>query len=463
MGAYFQLILLRLTESINNILWEATMKKLIILLLMACVLVSISSPAFASDEIRVYVDDELLQLDEPPIIQEGRTLVPMRALFESLGASVEWEADTHTAVGERDNVTVRIPIGSTMPTINNRIETIEVAAQILDGRTYIPLRFVGEAFGDDVHWDGDTRSITITRAEAELADSAEPDREDETKPIESLSVWVEADPEVVPEGGGQTVTINVTVADNHGYLVEGADVSFFAEAFEAGERTEQLSPAETRTDELGQARATYTTLEADDRRFVTINMSIGKDTSDDYLMEFMDLQIMAADRVASVSGVVKDPFTGNPLEGVHIHFMRRDINRSIGFVETDPEGRYAATVPTDHYGLSFNMEIRDDISVNVSDPGKNYTVDNKKGILKGVITGVSPGKMVMAIGPGFRRDNPDNWTLQAEVQDDGSFVMALFPGTYEVMIAHPSGPPPFKTGVSVQSGQVTDLGTVRGR
>lgn len=437
------------------------MKKLFILLLLLCVFMSFASPALATDGIRVYVDNQLLQLKEPPLMQDGRTLAPMRAFFESLGASVDWEPETQTAIGTRGDITVRIPIGSTRPTINRRIETIDVAAQIIDGRTYIPLRFVGEAFGDDVQWDAATRSITITRVEPTDVDTEE---RDEQKSVESLSIWIEADREVVSEGGGQTVTVNVTVADNQGYLVEGAHVSFFAEAFEAGERDGQLSQSEVITNELGQARVTYTTLAADDRRFVTIQISVGKDVGDDYVMEFRKLQIIAADRAAKVSGVVNDPFTGAPLEGVHIHFQRYDLDsRSIGFTETDAEGRYAATVPTGHYGLSFDMVIRDQISVNISTPGETYTVNNNKGILKGVVTGVPPGKLVMAIGPGFRSTNPDNWTLQAEIKSDGSFVMALFPNTYELIIVDPSGPPPFKTGVSVQSGMVTDLGTVRGR
>ncbi len=434
------------------------MKKLFILFLLVCILMSFTTSAFATDDIRVYVDNQLIQLDDRPIIQDGRTLAPMRALFESLGATVDWEADTRTAVGKRGNVTVRIPIDSTRPTINGRIETIQVAAQIINNRTYIPLRFVGEAFGDLVQWDGAARSITITRgAEEKPTDDADTGERDDQKTVESLSVWVEATPESVPAGGGRTVTITVTVADNNGYLVEGADVRFYAEAFEAGERHGQLSQLEATTDALGEARTTYTTLATDDQRFVTVNLSVGKDD----VMEHRQLQFIAANQSAKVSGVVRDPFTGAPLEGANIHFWRHDLNRSIGFTETDADGHYSATVPTGNYGLSFDLEIRDQISVNVSSPGETYTVNNNKGILKGVVTDVSPGSKVMAIGSGFRSTNPDNWTLQAEIKSDGSFMLALFPNTYELFIVGRSNP--FITGVTVQSGQVTDLGNVSAR
>jgi|LSQX01.3.fsa_nt_gb hypothetical protein len=89
----------------------------------------------------------------------------MRAFFEALGAEVDWEADTETAVGTRDSNTVRIPIGSNQPTVNGQATTIQVLAQIIDGRTYIPLRFVGEALGDEVVWDGATSTINITRGD----------------------------------------------------------------------------------------------------------------------------------------------------------------------------------------------------------------------------------------------------------------------------------------------------------
>ena len=62
-----------------------------------------------------------------------------------------------------------------------------------------------------MQWDGATRSITISRAEA---DGVVNEERDEQEPVESLSVWVEADREAVPEGGNQQVTIIVTVADN---------------------------------------------------------------------------------------------------------------------------------------------------------------------------------------------------------------------------------------------------------
>ena len=139
------------------------MKKSVVLLVLMFFLIAAASTAFSSDGITVYIDNTLIDFEDTPFIQEGRTLVPMRGFFESLEAEVTWEADTRTAVGRRGDITVRIPIGSTEPTVNEEVVPIDVAAQIINGRTYIPLRFVGEALGDEVSWDGETSTISITR------------------------------------------------------------------------------------------------------------------------------------------------------------------------------------------------------------------------------------------------------------------------------------------------------------
>ncbi|HYF92443.1 MAG TPA: copper amine oxidase N-terminal domain-containing protein [Symbiobacteriaceae bacterium] len=97
-------------------------------------------------------------------MQDGRLLVPMRALFEALGAEVRWEADTSTAVGIRGGTEIRIPVGSTSPTVYRVVKTVDVPAQIIAGRTFIPLRLAGEALGDLVGWDAASRTVTVTRA-----------------------------------------------------------------------------------------------------------------------------------------------------------------------------------------------------------------------------------------------------------------------------------------------------------
>ena len=140
-------------------------KKVIILAILLLVVLGFSGVISASSDINVFVGGERLHLEDPPILKDGRTLAPMRHFFEALGATVSWDANTMTAIGKRGNIEVRIPIGSARPTVNGQAAIIDVPAQIINGRTYIPLRFVGEALGDNVVWEGATRTITITRGD----------------------------------------------------------------------------------------------------------------------------------------------------------------------------------------------------------------------------------------------------------------------------------------------------------
>jgi N-acetylmuramoyl-L-alanine amidase len=111
---------------------------------------------------QVILDGRQLTFEVPPIIENGRTLVPLRAIFEAMGASVNWDNSTRTVTSAKGTTTVVLSIGSTSPTVNGQVWPLEVAAKIKDGRTLAPLRFVGEAFGGKVDWNGSTRIITIT-------------------------------------------------------------------------------------------------------------------------------------------------------------------------------------------------------------------------------------------------------------------------------------------------------------
>ncbi len=154
----------------------------IVFLLALTLVVCLPSTALANIDIRI--DGKEYIFDPPPIIKDGRTLAPMRSFFEALGATVDWDAETQTAIGKRGDITVRIPIGSTSPTVNERVETIQVPAQIINSRTYIPLRFVGEALGDDVQWDDTARSITITSSKETVGHKIS--KEDFTLSIDTL-------------------------------------------------------------------------------------------------------------------------------------------------------------------------------------------------------------------------------------------------------------------------------------
>ena len=107
-----------------------------------------------------------------PVIRDGRTLLPIRAVVEAMGGEVEWKADTKTTVLKKDGNTVELTIGSNTAYLNGQGDKIDTAPVIINGRTMLPLRYVAESFGFKTDWDADTKSITITageKAQEELA------------------------------------------------------------------------------------------------------------------------------------------------------------------------------------------------------------------------------------------------------------------------------------------------------
>ncbi len=112
--------------------------------------------------ITVKVNGQLVNFDQPPIIIDGRTLVPLRAIFEALGATVEWNGDTQTVTSKKGSTSVSLSIDSNAMYKNGKAVTLDVPAQLINDRTLVPARAVAEAFGCDVDWDSDTKTVTIT-------------------------------------------------------------------------------------------------------------------------------------------------------------------------------------------------------------------------------------------------------------------------------------------------------------
>lgn len=115
-----------------------------------------------SNEIPVFIDGRLIDFDVAPTIINGRTMVPMRKIFEELGAEVNWDDSTKTVTSIKDGVEVVLQIGNKEAYVNNELNTLDVEPVIVGNRTMIPLRFVAESFGCKVDWNNDTRTVSIT-------------------------------------------------------------------------------------------------------------------------------------------------------------------------------------------------------------------------------------------------------------------------------------------------------------
>jgi|GEM_PF-3514107 Copper amine oxidase N-terminal domain. len=113
------------------------------------------------DGITVFVGGETLTFDVEPVIQDGRTMVPLRKIFEALGAEVSYDDASKTVTAKKGTTTLVLPIGSKTAKLNGVEKSLDVPAKLTDGRTLVPLRFVGEALDAKVDWDGTNRIVNI--------------------------------------------------------------------------------------------------------------------------------------------------------------------------------------------------------------------------------------------------------------------------------------------------------------
>ena len=138
------------------------MKRVLCFVLTICLmLTSMCTVVFASDEISIVINDKPVTFDQMPVIVDGRTLVPLRGISETLGAEVIYTADTQRVTVTRDGVVVKLKIGSTEAYIDHDEKTLDVPATVISDRTMVPVRFISEAYGSEVEWNGDTKTVVI--------------------------------------------------------------------------------------------------------------------------------------------------------------------------------------------------------------------------------------------------------------------------------------------------------------
>ncbi len=126
---------------------------------------------FVEDEkVQLTIDSKTLlkngvasQMDVAPVIVNDRTMVPVRFIAEALGGTVDWNGDTQTAYITYNGSLVEVPIQSAIIHVNGEAVTIDTPSQIINDRTMIPLRAVAEGLGLDVSYDNNTRTITLTQ------------------------------------------------------------------------------------------------------------------------------------------------------------------------------------------------------------------------------------------------------------------------------------------------------------
>lgn len=154
-----------------------------------------------------------------PVVQDDRTLVPVRAIVEAMGGSVNWDEETQTALLELGGDIITLTLGSRTAFFNETAHTLDVTPVSINYRTMLPIRFIAESFRFEVEWDGETQTITIKKSASETTD-----------------------PAVTPEETGKTLVVYYSATGNTEEVA-----NYIAE--ETGADIFELEPAEPYTDD----------------------------------------------------------------------------------------------------------------------------------------------------------------------------------------------------------------------
>ncbi len=141
--------------------------------LTAGIIAASAVSAIAETSIKVFVDNSEVTFDQAPTLLDGRTMVPVRAVFEKAGATVDWNADTQTATLTKGNYTVTTKIGDPYLMKNGKPVAIDVPATIINERLSIPVRAIAEAMDFGVTWNSVRNSVLISTTGKEYRANAQ--------------------------------------------------------------------------------------------------------------------------------------------------------------------------------------------------------------------------------------------------------------------------------------------------
>lgn len=228
------------------------MKRKIALAIAATMAISALTLNASADEytqVNLLVEGQSVVTDQPAVIVDSRTMVPVRVVAETLGCEVDWDAETKTVTFTQGDVVASMVVGEKKLSVsNNGVATdmeIDVPAVIINSRTMVPVRFLTELFGFNVDWDAETKTVNVTAGEAVADENAS-----------GSAVVTETSTEETTEADEET-----TVADEE---TTEAD----EETTEADEETtasdEETTVEETTTEETTDAATETTTVAEED-------------------------------------------------------------------------------------------------------------------------------------------------------------------------------------------------------
>ena len=140
-------------------------------LALGAVLVFGAVPAYAADAVTVKLNGSQMEFDVNPVIENSRTLVPFRKIFEALDCAVSYtkENGAQVVTANRGNQWITLEIGKNEITVDGETKKLDVAPKIVNGRTLVPLRAISEGLDCTVDWSADTKTVDIQKKQGQYA------------------------------------------------------------------------------------------------------------------------------------------------------------------------------------------------------------------------------------------------------------------------------------------------------
>ncbi|WP_294797129.1 copper amine oxidase N-terminal domain-containing protein [uncultured Fenollaria sp.] len=176
------------------------MKKKFLLLSLFLLLLVLPFNSKAQNDIKININGQEISGDASPIIINGRTLVPLRLVSENLGLDVDWQPDTQEVTLTKGETVIKFVIGTNSYNKNGLDISMDIAAMIHKGRTYLPIRVIGECLDKNVDWDKKTRTVFIMDegfVQKDDASSKKPDTKKYNPDNGSLLAYLKADGRII--------------------------------------------------------------------------------------------------------------------------------------------------------------------------------------------------------------------------------------------------------------------------
>lgn len=173
------------------------MKKTLTFVAAGMIAVFTATSAFATDVIKLNIDGNIVGGPVTPVSQKGRTLVPLRVIFEALDAEVTWDNATKTVTGSQGDKEIVLKMNDTTAKVDGKNVTLDVPGQIIQGSVYVPVRFIAESLGAGVEWNAEQNTVFVKSDEKSAeTPKEEAEVEEEQKPAETVKEEVKDEPKV---------------------------------------------------------------------------------------------------------------------------------------------------------------------------------------------------------------------------------------------------------------------------